>query len=410
MIPKSEAFAEPITRRFSEITDKLLINIARHFNVNDEDLATPEWGQRKASEANKVYEESVKIIRDGTKGMIAEIDQAIKGAAQSGIDHVEPQLLEAEKRGFLKSIIEANTVIGTAAILSIVAQRSKDVETVARTIASMMTQEATAAYRKAVSSAVVYASTATPTEAEIISRAVSDVLGGRASRVSAVRKAVREMNDAGITGHIDKAGKKWSAEAYVNMNVRTTCGNTSMQAAFARNEQYGNDLIWWPILATARPGCYPYQGKVCSTSGRSGTVEDLDGNRVPFISIYSTTYGEPAGIGGINCHHKPPNIFVPGMSKVRGEVPPKEENDERYEESQKQRYYERQVRYAKRDAAEADAMGDKEAFADQAKKVKTAQAKLNSFVEESGRTPRPDRTQVLGYTKSTAAKAKGVKS
>ena len=84
-------------------------------------------------------------------------------------------------------------------------------------------------------------------------------------------------------------------------------------------------------------------------------------------------------------------------------------NDKRYEVSQKQRQLEREVRYAKRDAAIADATKDKELFADQSRRVKAAQAKMNAFVDKNGLTVRPDRTQVPEYNKSVAAKAKGVK-
>ena len=109
------------------------------------------------------------------------------------------------------------------------------------------------------------------------------------------------------------------------------------EAVFARNEDYGNDLFWVTVKSTARPLCYPWQGKVISRNDRSGYVEDLDGNRVEIIPISSTSYGEPAGLYGINCGHVPPNVFIPGLGKVRGEVPNEAENNARYAESQEQR-------------------------------------------------------------------------
>lgn len=191
-----------------------------------------------------------------------------------------------------------------------------------------------------------------------LNQAAGSVALGAESRRDAVARVVKEMSDAGITGFVDKSGRRWSAEAYVNMDIRSTCGRIATEATFARNKDYGNDLIWWPVLACARPGCFPYQGKICSTSGRSGTVEDLDGNMVSFVSLSSTTYGEPAGIGGINCHHLPPNIFIPGFSKVRGEVPTEKENTEKYAARQAKKTAQREARYAKRDAKAAKATND----------------------------------------------------
>lgn len=112
-----------------------------------------------------------------------------------------------------------------------------------------------------------------------------------------------------------------------------------------------------------------------------------------------TTYGEPAGIWGINCGHSC-NVFIHGLSIIRGESPPQDENDKRYTESQQQRQLEREIRYAKRDAAVAKASNDKESFDKAARSVKQTQANLDSFLSETGRAPSVARTQVVGYNRS----------
>lgn len=143
--------------------------------------------------------------------------------------------------------------------------------------------------------------------------------------------------------------------------------------------------------------------KILSTSNRSGYVTDLDGNQLRVYALSETTYGEPAGLWGINCGHSC-NVFIPGLSTVRGEVPPKDENDKRYAESQQQRHLEREVRYAKRDAAVANASGDKESFDRAALKVKQTQTSLNDFLKQTGRNPSLTRTEVVGYNKSVSGK------
>ena len=120
----------------------------------------------------------------------------------------------------------------------------------------------------------------------------------------------------------------------------------------------------------------------------------MDGNRVEIIPISATSYGEPAGLYGINCGHVPPNVFTPGFTKIRGEVPDKAENDRRYAESQEQRGIERKIRYAKREIAMLEAAGLDATKAKE--KLKRAQADMRAFINRTGRTRRSDREQIGG--------------
>lgn len=246
----------------------------------------------------------------------------------------------------------------------------------------------------------------------VLNAETGKVITGASTLQEAVRSGVRAMHEAGITGFVDHGGHQWSAEAYVRMDVKTTCSNAANQAVMTRNEQYGNDLIRVNTNATARPGCYPWQGKVISMANRARVVTDGDGRQVQAYAVSQTTYGQPDGIYGINCHHGPMNVFISGISVVRGQdgAPSKEDSDQIYQLTQKQRRMERQVRYAKREAAMLEATGDKEGFEKAALRVKQRQAKLKAFVNEHGESLvlRSDRTQVFGYNRSVSAKAVSV--
>ena len=113
----------------------------------------------------------------------------------------------------------------------------------------------------------------------------------------------------------------------------------------------------------------------------------------------------------INCGHNPVT-FVDGFSYPRyEETQDAEANAAEYRESQKQRYYEREVRQAKLEAIAQDAAGNKDAFNKAAAKVRQANANYKEFCKETGRTPRPDRLQVYtseqgtGYNRSISSKA-----
>ena len=97
----------------------------------------------------------------------------------------------------------------------------------------------------------------------------------------------------------------------------------------------------------------------------------------------------------INCgHFKYP--FIPGFSRM-GDWPvqDKEENDRQYALSQDQRALERKIREAKRDVGIAKAAGDPEALAKAEQKVRSSQAAMRTFIDETGRTRRYDREQIM---------------
>jgi hypothetical protein len=120
-------------------------------------------------------------------------------------------------------------------------------------------------------------------------------------------------------------------------------------------------------------------------------VEDLDGNTVHVYAQSETSYGQPAGLMGINCGHYP-MVFIPGISTLYDVPQDEEENKKDYEESQQQRALERKLRYEKRDLEVLKAQGASEDLlkAQQAK-VKKASHDIDDFCEETGRTRRRDR-------------------
>ena len=79
--------------------------------------------------------------------------------------------------------------------------------------------------------------------------------------------------------------------------------------------------------------------------------------------------------------------------------------EERYGATQQQRYYECEVRNAKRVAACYDAAGDTEAFQLAAKAVKERTAKLKAICVQNHLPYYSDRVQVYGYGRSQASKA-----
>ena len=387
--------AEPITKVYQDVTDQVLENIARHFNTG-KGLATLDWQIKKLAELGQVRDETIRIIARGTGQNEELIRIALQDAVAAALKDVEPALRAAAKEGLLQDGGDLTVSASVQRIFDTYLAQANESTNLVNTV---MLESGMNAYRMVVSDTVMWeqrATTAAQTKAaqEILNSETGKVLTGVSSRQEALKRAITRMADNGLTGFVDRGGHNWTPEAYVNMDIRTTCGNVATQAVFARNEDYGNDLVWVPVKAGARPLCYPWQGKLISTNDRTGTVKDVRGRDVEIIPLNRTSYGEPAGLWGINCGHTPPNPFIPGRSLIRGAQPSEKKNDKEYAESQQQRAIERNIRYAKREAATLKAAGLDTAEADA--KVRRYQADMRAFISETGRTRRRDREQIGG--------------
>lgn len=387
--------AEPLQKVYQDVTDQVLENIARHFNTGKA-LATTEWQMKKLAELGQVQRETIRIIARGTGQNEEMIRIALQDAISDALKDVEPALKEAAAAGMLQDGGELIASESVQRIFDTYLAQAKEATNLVNTV---MLESGLNAFRLVVSDVVRWeqqVTTAAQTAAaqEILNSETGKVITGVSSRQEALKRAIKRLADNGLTGFVDRGGHNWTPEAYVNMDIRTTAGNVATQAVFARNEDYGNDLVWVPVKAAARPLCYPWQGKLISTSNRTGTVKDARGEDVEIIPLNRTSYGEPAGLWGINCGHTPPNPFIPGRSLIRGEVPGEKKNEKEYAESQQQRDIERKIRYAKREAATLKAAGLDTSDADA--KVKRYQADMRAFIEETGRTRRRDREQIGG--------------
>ncbi|MGH0601151.1 phage minor capsid protein [Bacillus mycoides] len=218
---------------------------------------------------------------------------------------------------------------------------------------------------------------------DVLNTTVGKMLAGTITQQQAVRQAIAEWSNKGIPGFIDKSGRKWSAEAYVNMVCRSTSNNVANEMQDERMKDYGVDLVETSSHMGARPKCAPYQGRIFSMSGKS--------KKYPAWS--TTSYGDPAGILGVNCRHiKYP--YIEGMSTQRNKPQDYAENDRVYKESQKQRSLERDIKKAKREVRLLEELGDKEGVKLAKQKVTQCQANMREFITATGRTRRPEREKI----------------
>lgn len=383
--------SEPIEAAYQRTIDELLINIARHFNINGWER-TRYWEIKKLSEMGALTKESAAIIAKNTQMVPDEIEKAFLQVSEKACKDIDPQLREAAEQGLLQN--PQNTPSTSVMMRDMVqgyVDQAVDKMNMTNTTMLASTQQA---YLKGITTAV---NEAQLLEAkEVLEAGALSVTTGVETRTRAIRKAMNQLANTGITGFYDRAGRRWSADAYAAMVVRTTAHNAAVQSIVTRQKEFGGgDIFQVSTHAGARPLCFPYQGKFFSWTS-AGTFTDGAGQTHIYENIADSSYGEPAGLFGINCGHHPipmiPNFSYPQDGPEQSEA----ENDKEYEESQKQRQYERQIREAKRDLEVAKATGDTEAIEAAKNKVAQEQAKMRAYTKQTGRARRYDREQIAG--------------
>lgn len=405
--------AEPVEAMYIEASYRIIVNLARHF-ATGKDLPLSQWQVTKLAEMGKLTEETVKIIADST-GQREEVIRASLEAA-AGVSVAESEAAIGAAGGGVVGSQSMQTYIGdltaqamdSTNLVNTVMLQSTRGRYLAAISQVMQTEEALRIEQLTSSKNLDMLSDALDFAQNELNQAAVSVTTGVSARTTALRTAVHTLADKGIAGFVDSAGREWTPEAYVNMDIRTTVHNASIGAAKALGEDLGTQIFQVSSHPAARPLCAPYQGRFFSWDGTSGVVQDLNGNEYPYSPIESTSYGQAAGLFGINCGHHPlpfqNGISVPTTEPLETEAQ-KEQNAREYDQRQKQRALERRVRKAKTEAAAYKAAGDNEGFASASLRVKQAEANLKAYADENNLTLRVDRTWVGGYNKSVASAA-----
>lgn len=385
---------------YGAITDQILVNLARHFPyyVAGEDVPRSAFAYQaqKLAEMGQVNKETIRIIRAGLSDADLALQGVLEQAIMDAVKGSEPELVEAVKKGIFAAPTAPVLSPNQTRAFQLYYEQAADKLNLVNTVMLESTQSA---YQQAVTGVV--------NEIELADRmartytaldaAAGETITGVSTWNQALKHATDRLKDGGIVGFIDHAGHRWSAEAYVAMDIRTTVFNTGRAAVWETNQSFGNDLYLVSYHNGARPLCYPYQNKVVSSMDAARTTYDLDGNPIKVIAQSSTSYGQAAGLFGINCKHYP-TPFIPGVSVADGKPQSEEENAKTYAESQQQRGLERKLREEKRDVMMAKAQGAPDDVIERLRdKARQTSDEIDEFCKQTGRARHRDREAV--YTK-----------
>ena len=168
----------------------------------------------------------------------------------------------------------------------------------------------------------------------IASASEMSVVGVDTARGSA-QKALNMFADKGITGFVDKSGRKWELASYVDMATRTTQAHAYVQGHIDRQISLGRDLVIVNGHPNACPLCLPWQGKILSISGTDPRYPSLKD-------------AIAAGLFHPNCRHTLTG-YIDGLTRIRTYS----QDDAGFKVTQEQRYNERMIRKWKRRQAVA---------------------------------------------------------
>ncbi|MBM6648985.1 phage minor capsid protein [Bacillus sp. RIT 809] len=355
---------------YNAIEEELLLNMARILKSDMDLLLTAEnaeqyqhWRMVQLNKLGVLNKQQLNTIARHSGKTAEEVKTMLQAAGSAAINQHESIYTKAVKLGLLKV---APPMASSAALISILNAYERQALDVFNLVNTTMLNQAQQVYL------------------DVLNQTVGKVLGGVITPQQALRQTVSKWAQKGIPAFIDKAGRKWSTEAYINNVTRSTSNNVANEMQDKRAEEYNCDLVETSSHLGARPGCAPYQGKIYSMSGKS--------KKYPAWS--TTTYGEASGILGCNCRHlKYP--YIEGMSKRTYEPYDYAKNDKVYQESQQQRSLERQIKKAKREVKMLEAIGDKEGVKLSKNKVSQRQANMRDFIKATGRKRQPNREQIV---------------
>ena len=400
-----EELEELIERYYIEMENELLMNIADKLSKGlpmeidkwslekggpiEGSGGVNEWQLERLKELGGLNEENAKIIAKYSGKTQKEVEEVFQRAREIGTE-VDKDILDLGiKAGILNEI---NPQLEDIIVKSILSNAIRDTLTTFNRQNNSLLASAGDSYK------------------DIINKVSSQVLAGTKTTAKAMQEAVSRLAEKGLTGFTARNGAEWSPEAYTKMVLRANTRNTINHTQDERMKLSGNDYIEISSHAGARPLCAEDQGKIFSLSGNTTPIEDGLGNQIKVYAWSNSSYGEPAGILGINCGHSR-YAFVPGVSIHREKDFTKKENDEAYIEKQKQRQYERSIRNKKREIEMLKKTGAETDYISQkTRQLSDYRNQYLDFLKKTGRTRISANEWIGNSTLTSKAQEKASKS
>jgi hypothetical protein len=227
----------------------------------------------------------------------------------------------------------------------------------------------------------------------VVSRVASHVLTGTQTRRGIAQLALDRLVGRGVSGFVDRSGRRWELASYVEVATRTVAQRAMTQAHGAALQSRGIDLVIVSDAPQECGRCRRWENKVLSLSGGGAGRLSLPSAVDPSVMVTvevagSLDHAKHAGLYHPNCRHSH-SAYLPGLTKPARSAPADPEGDKA---RVRLRALERTVRAAK--MREAAAMDDMAAASARAR-VRAGQAAIREHVAATpGLLRQPAREQI----------------
>lgn len=211
---------------------------------------------------------------------------------------------------------------------------------------------------------------------QVIAQVGPGQLLGVDTRRQVMQRALDKYAERGVTGFVDRRGRRWEMTSHVEMSTRTVARHANREGLVDRLRTAGRPFVVVSNHAQECSLCRPWEGKVLTIDP---SAMEWEGERAHATLDAALR----AGLQHPNCRHRL-SSYTPGITPKRDPQPDPEGDAAR----QRQRALERQVRAAKR--REAVAL-DPQAAAKARARVRDRQAALRDHVSGNGLKRQRDR-------------------
>ena len=129
---------------------------------------------------------------------------------------------------------------------------------------------------------------------------------------SRLQAALNEYAAKGLTAYVDASGREWKIDSYAEMALRTATNRAQNQGRAEQFKAYGIGLVRTSQHIGCSDLCLPYQGKILSLDGRTGTVTEVDPATGNNVTVTITATMDNAIANGY--HH--PNAVLGGDQPI----------------------------------------------------------------------------------------------
>lgn len=361
-------YAEPVVHIYQALEEELFLLMAKRLSSGIPDDAgmdyVLQWQADKMRQLGMLNRDTIRELSKATGLAETAISEALEEVGYKTIDSVDYELSHAYEP----------LPVGA------------DVNQIIEGYTSQTFRELDNYVNQTLITTAVGSGSAARAYQRIVEETTGRVLAGNITIRKALAETVTRWSERGLeSGFVDRGGRRWTLEAYARSVIRSTVNRTYNEVRMSRMEEYDVHLVLMTSLPESRPACAPIQGKVVSIERNPRDPK--------YPSIYDHGYGQPWGVRGVNCRH----MFIPyieGINENNQIQYDLDEVEDRYKQTQKQRYYERQIRKAKKSLVLAKEVGDEETIKRYNQLVRRRQAKLREFIAEHDLPRMRDREQI----------------